>query len=60
MLTEKEMDICRQWFNAVQDLNAGYLRPYDYALAEKLHQLLELRVPDSVGRVTAGVTPPSS
>jgi hypothetical protein len=51
-LTDVELDVCRQWFNSIKDTNGGYLRPYDYALAEKLHQLMGLRVPDSVKQAT--------
>jgi hypothetical protein len=47
-LTDDELDVCRQWFNSVKDTNKNYLTGHDYALAEKLHMHLGLRVPYSV------------
>lgn len=31
-----EINLIRQWFNAVKDLNPSYLAPADHALAERL------------------------
>lgn len=47
-LTDDELDICRQWFECVQDVNGGYLNRQDYALAEKLYGHLGLRVTNGV------------
>lgn len=48
LLTPAELDLCRQWFDAVQDLNAPYLTKPDYMLAEKLYRALEMRVPSGI------------
>lgn len=34
--TKEELDLFRQWFNAVQDLNNDYLKESDYALYAKV------------------------
>lgn len=47
-LTNEELDLARQWFNAVQDLNPGYLESADYSLAAKIHEALGVRVPNSI------------
>ncbi len=47
-LTNEELDLCRQWFDSVQDLNSAYLTQKDYMLAVKLYEKLGLRVPNSV------------
>jgi hypothetical protein len=54
-LTDDELDVCRQWFNSVQDTNGGYLTGHDYALAEKLYLRLGLRVPNSVKQAAHGI-----
>ncbi len=54
-LTDDELDVCRQWFNSVQDTNGGYLTGHDYVLAEKLYLHLGLRVPDSVKQAAHGI-----
>ncbi len=54
-LTPEELELCRQWFDSVQDLNGGYLTPLDYVLAEKLYKQLNMRVPNSVSEITGGV-----
>jgi len=51
-LTETELEICRQWFNNVQDVNGGYLTPADYLLAEKLYTRLGMRIPSSITGIT--------
>jgi hypothetical protein len=56
-LTDDELDVCRQWFNSIKDTNGGYLTGHDYALAEKLHMHLGLRVPDSVKQATPPAQP---
>jgi hypothetical protein len=43
-----EVDLFRQWFDAVQDLNPDYLEKKDYQLAEKLYTVLYLQVPNSI------------
>ena len=47
-LTAEELELVRQWFNAVQDLNPHYLEPPDYGLARKIYQRLGIRVPSSI------------
>jgi hypothetical protein len=38
--TRDELDLMRQWFNATQDLNPGYLEASDYDLADRICDLL--------------------
>lgn len=52
-----EVDLIRQWFNAVQDLNPDYLESNDYVLAVKIHKLLGLRVANSVLEKLPNPTP---
>lgn len=47
-LTDKELDMFRQWFNAVQDLNPAYLTKEDYQLVNNIYQKLGWRVPNSI------------
>ncbi|MED5492724.1 MAG: hypothetical protein VYD45_11465 [Pseudomonadota bacterium] len=46
--TREEAELMRQWFNAAQDLNPGYLELADYSLAAKIHEALGVRVPNSI------------
>jgi hypothetical protein len=48
VLAAAELDLCRQWFDNVQDVNGGYLDGRDFKLAVKLYGLLKQRVPHSV------------
>lgn len=52
-LSKAEADLCRQWFNSVQDLSPGYLEPLDYCLAVRLYAALGMRIPESVLRPIA-------
>lgn len=47
-LLRDEIETCRQWFDAVQDLNSGYLEAKDYKLAASLYDILGMRVPNSI------------
>ena len=47
-LSNEELDLTRQWFDAVQDLNPKYLEPKDFALARQLYEHLGFRVPNSL------------
>lgn len=47
-LRGSQLNLCRQWFNAVQDLNPAYLTPADYQLAREIYEQLGMRVPQSV------------
>lgn len=47
-LTKDELELCRQWFDAVQDLNPRYLEMPDYFLARKIYSNLGMRVPESI------------
>ena len=44
----EELDLVRQWFDAVQDLNPAFLKREDYALAARLYAILGMRIPDKV------------
>jgi hypothetical protein len=57
-LSKEEVDVCRQWFDALQDVHGGYLNPLDYTLASKLYQMVGLRVPDSIAQIADPSTPP--
>ena len=39
-LTYVELDLIRQWFNAVRDLNMSYLTEADFSLAQKIAEML--------------------
>lgn len=47
-LTKEELELVRQWFNSVQDMNGLYLKHDDYVLAEKIYKALEISVPLSI------------
>lgn len=47
---EDQIELFRQWFDAVQDLNSIYLEPKDYRLAKHLYELLGMRVNSSIER----------
>jgi len=50
-LNLSDINIIRQWFNAVQDLNDDYLEAEDYALMEKLESAAHPETPaDAQGR----------
>lgn len=46
--TKEELDLVRQWFDAVQDLNPAYLEKADYVLAKRVYEALGHRVPSSI------------
>ena len=41
-LTPEELDLIRQWFNAVDDLAPSYLEPADRELARKIHAAINV------------------
>lgn len=47
-LDSRDLELVRQWFDAVQDVNPEYLEAEDFALAKKVYGRLNLRVPRSV------------
>lgn len=47
-ITPAQAERMRQWFDAVQDINPGYLEAADYELAARLYESLGLRVPNSI------------
>lgn len=47
-LSSEQLDLIRQWFNAVQDLNPAYLEAADYDLAATIYADLGLRIPSSI------------
>ncbi len=48
MLSPAEAELCRQWFDSVQDLNPAYLEPPDFVLVKRLYDTLGMRVPHSI------------
>ena len=57
-LTRGEIDLLRQWFNSLEDLNPHYLRRKDYKLAVRIHDHLGARIANSVKK-GAGINPPN-
>ncbi|MFK3922138.1 hypothetical protein [Pseudomonas fulva] len=47
-LSEEELELVRQWFNAVEDLNPKFLELKDYFLAEKILVELGAKIPISM------------
>ena len=46
--TEEQLNLIREWFDSVQDINPDYLEPKDYALAKIIYEQLNMRVPSSI------------
>lgn len=46
--TKEEVDIFRQWFDCVQDVNPEFLDRSDYELAKKVYEDVGMRVPGSI------------
>ena len=46
--TREQVNLFRDWFDTVQDLNRDYLEYKDYELAEVLYEMLGMRVPNSI------------
>lgn len=42
-LTREEIDLLRQWYNAVEDLSPEYLEQKDHDLAAKIHAVLGIK-----------------
>ena len=51
IFTRDELDLIRQWFNAVQDVNPEYLEKPDYALAKRIYGMLDMRIPNSIQKI---------
>ena len=47
-LTAPDLDLMRQWFDAVHDVSPEYLDTEDFALARRLYERLGMRVPNSI------------
>lgn len=47
-LSKDDLDLIRQWFNAVEDINPDYLNSDDYKLAKRIYNMLGVKVPRSV------------
>lgn len=47
-LSPGDLELIRQWFDAVQDLNEGYLDTEDFELAKNIYERLGIRVPASI------------
>jgi hypothetical protein len=52
-LKNSDLNICRQWFDSVHDVNPVYLTLEDFKIAEKLYQRTGIRVPESIKKITA-------
>lgn len=50
-LSDEQLGLARQWFDAVQDLNSSFLKKEDYILAKSIYEYLGLRVPNSINEV---------
>lgn len=48
VFTDEDIDICREWFGCVQDINPNYLEKKDFVLAEKLYKFTGFRVTNSI------------
>jgi hypothetical protein len=46
--TPQDIDVLRQWFDALQDTNPQYLDQRDYDLASRLYEACGMRVPNSL------------
>jgi hypothetical protein len=47
-LARDDLDLFRQWFDNVQDVNPQYLEAADFQLAARLYNELGMRVPNSI------------
>lgn len=47
-ISESELQLVRQWFDAVQDLHPQYLERPDYFLARRVYEALSMRVPSTI------------
>ena len=54
-LTLEEVNLCREWFGVVQDMNTLFLELEDFLLAKKLYEKLEMRVPNSISNKLVNV-----
>jgi hypothetical protein len=43
-----ELNIMRQWFDSVQDVNPNYLDNADYILAKMIYEILGMNVPNRI------------
>lgn len=50
----QEVDLLRQWYDAVVDLNPKYLEQKDHALAKRLYEVVGIRVPNSLAKAAGG------
>jgi hypothetical protein len=44
-----DANLCRQWFDSMQDEHPGYLELQDYQLAARLYLQCGMRIPNSIG-----------
>lgn len=47
-LTRQELELIRQWFDCVHDVNPNFLERQDYLLAKKIYELVGMSVPNSI------------
>jgi len=60
-LSKEEIDMIRQWFNALDDLRGdGYLNKEDYKLGVKITKLSEVYVSDYILEKAGLPIPPKS
>jgi len=53
-VTHGDVELIRQWFDSVQDINPGYLDTADFVLAKRIYELTDMRTPHSVLRGANG------
>lgn len=49
---ERDLNLLRQWFNALEDVSPEYLERSDYELAKRIYAALGIAIPASIGRMT--------
>ena len=55
-LTNEDLNLIRQWFNALEDCSPEYLCGEDYELAKRIYVALGVKIPKSIERGNANVT----
>lgn len=54
-LSREDVDLLRQWFNAVFDLNQDYLEAKDHDLGRRIHEFLDVRVSNAMKTAASSV-----
>jgi hypothetical protein len=50
---KEELNLVREWFDVVQDINPNYLKKKDFVLAKKIYENLGFRVPVPITKHTS-------